>query len=77
MKNKITLEQLKRDFFNEDDTVTVSARELQNFIIEKDNAIRELKSKIERLDIANYIYESKLKKLESNKDSNFVLDLKA
>ena len=77
--SKITMDQLLTDFFEKDDTVSVSAMELQKLIIEKNNLIAELKRDKNVMTGLCSMYKNKADRLEDEAScsSTYKLDLSA
>lgn len=80
---RIDLNILMTEYFKKSDTITVSAQDLQTFLVSKNdemlnksNKIKELKQRIINLETINDVLKNKIKNHEVEYESNFKLDLK-
>ncbi len=83
MSKKLTKEEFLKDFFREDETVTVKARELQALMtscIQKDLKIKELERKIADIEVNLSLKNLRCQRLELENmqlQGTYSLDLSA
>jgi hypothetical protein len=73
---KIDLDTLMTDFFKSDDTVTVSASDLQKLLLDKENQIIMLKNDLKASSEIIQNLTIRIHGLENKEKSNYTLDLK-
>jgi len=72
----MNMETFKAEYLKEEDTVTVSARELQNLLIKYDSLQRQVDKKQKVIDNMMGINERLNEKLEECENTHITLDLK-